>query len=114
MKNRTAWHLLVLTSLCLASLSTGCKKQDASAQASALTYQHLPDATNVTAALDQKDYEAAIAALSKVKESVSTEEQQNEFRALMGQVQLKIGEAAASDPKAAEAMQALRVMISGR
>jgi hypothetical protein len=50
----------------------------------------------------------------KVRESVSTEEQQTQFTLLTRQVRSKISEAAPTDPKAAEAAMALGKITSGR
>jgi hypothetical protein len=106
---------LVVIGLTFALVGFGCTKQaSSSSQASELKFTHLPEATNVTTALDQKDYDGAINAMLKVKDSVSSEEQQNEYGALLGHVQQKVVEASASDPKAAEAMRMLRAMMVGR
>jgi hypothetical protein len=73
----------------------------------------LPGAADVMAAIDKKDYEGAIAALTKVKEGHTTEDQKREFMELARQARDKMGEAAATDPKAAEAVHALRAMTTG-
>jgi hypothetical protein len=74
----------------------------------------LPGATNVLAALDKKDYAGAIAAWAKVKESPATERQQLEFSALTRELKTRLMEASAADPKAAEALEALRAFTAGR
>ncbi len=73
----------------------------------------LPGATEVMAAIDKKDYDGAMASLMKVKQSLTTEAQNLEFLVLARQVRDKMSEAAATDPKAAEAVMALRAMTTG-
>jgi glutamine synthetase adenylyltransferase len=114
MKAGFAWTLFIVAALCFGLVGTGCKKQGPAGQTAAQTFEHLPEATNVTAALDQKDFETAVSSLPKIKESATTPEQQQEYRALLELVKNKVLEASATDPKAAEAMQALRLMITGR
>ena len=74
----------------------------------------LPGASEVMAALEKKDYDGAMAALLRVKQTVTTDEQQVEFTALSHQVKNKMLEASATDQKAAEALTALRAMTMGR
>jgi hypothetical protein len=73
----------------------------------------LPGASEVMAAIDRKDYDGAMAALGKVKEGVTTEEQNIQFMILARQARDKMTEAAATDPKAAAAVNALRAMSTG-
>ena len=109
-RNRTVglarWTMLVLISLCCALPETACKKPAPSAVDSTQAYQQLPEATNVVAALNEKNYEEAVAALVKLKESVSTDQQRNEYARLNQQVRDKLIEASSSDPKAQEALHA--------
>jgi len=115
MKYTIVARLLLAVALCLGVFGTACKKKAAAdASQPPLTFASLPEATNVTAALDQKDYETAVSSLAKVKESISTEEQQKEYGVLLDHVKEKVVEAAGSDPKAAEALNTLRLMIIGR
>ena len=110
-----AWRFVILAGICIVLPIVGCKKQSsAGSQATTSAFESLPEATNVTAALDQKDYETALSSLAKLKESVSSEEQQKDYRLLIGQVKERILEASASDPKAADALRALQILISGR
>jgi hypothetical protein len=74
----------------------------------------LPGADAVTAALEKKDYDGAIAAWMKLKESIATEDQHSQFILLTRQISTKLSEAAPNDPKAAEAAGALRQMTLGR
>lgn len=78
------------------------------------SFPHLPEATNILAALNQKDYPAAVASLASLKGSIASQEQQLEYRSLAGQVRDQVVVAADGDPKAAEALQALNILFSGR
>ena len=102
---------LILTGLG-AVLSAGCAKS--TAPSVEMDKIKLPGASEVMVAIEKKDYEAAVAALGKIRQSVSTEEQQGQFSLLSRQVTTKLLEAAPTDPKAAEAAQALRIMTMGR
>jgi hypothetical protein len=73
----------------------------------------LPGASDVMAAIDRKDYDGAMAALAKVREGLTTEEQNMQFMILARQARDKMSEAAATDPKAAAAVNALRAMSTG-
>ncbi len=64
-------------------------------------------------AIDKKDYEGAMAALAKVKEGLTSEDQTIQYMVLARQARDKMGEAAATDPKAAEAVNMLRAMTTG-
>lgn len=114
MNYRLAPSLAVLgVALCL-GIGTACKKADGPIPETTQAALKLPGATNVIAALDQKDYAGAMAVLLKVRESLATAEQQMEFMVLTREVRGRLTEASASDPKAAEALKALRVMMGGR
>src|SRR5215831_7830611 len=107
------WLTAIL--LALLSIGSGCqKKMEPLPALNSQSFPDLPEATNIVAALEQKDYETAVSSLAKLKESVSTEAQQKEYALLTAHVQNKLTEALPTDPKAAEAMQALRVIIAGR
>jgi len=95
-------------------VGTACKKSDGPSLETTQAALKLPGATNVFSALDQKDYAGAMAALAKVRESLATSEQQMEFMVLTREVRGKLTDASASDPKAAEALKAMRVMTGGR
>src|SRR5438552_18976214 len=92
-----------------------CKKQAATEPATAAqAAAQLPGADEVTAALDKKEYPEAVAALSKLKETVTTEEQKVQLMVLTRKVKDELIQAAPNDPKAAEALATLRVMTMGR
>lgn len=72
-----------------------------------------PGVTNVWAAIDKKNYDGAMAALLKIRESCATEEQNIQYMVLARQVRDKMSEAAATNPSAAQAVAALRAMSVG-
>jgi len=109
-----AGTLLIIVLLLGLILGTGCKKKSVVSTETAQSYQQLPDATNVLAALNQKNYEEAVSGLVKLKDSVATEEQQNEYAILSREVKDKLLDASPTDPKAQEALQAFRLMTMGR
>jgi hypothetical protein len=74
----------------------------------------LPGSSNVFSALGKKDYDGAMAAWVKVKQSPAAEQQQLEFSALTRELKTKLMETSAADPKAAEALEALRAFTAGR
>jgi len=80
----------------------------------ALDATKLPGATEVMAAIEKKDYDGAMAGLLKIKQTVTTEEQQMQYMVLCREARDKLNEAAATDAKAAEAVDALRAMTRGR
>jgi hypothetical protein len=106
---------LIALGVWLALGSAGCSREPAedTEKQKQVAASQLPGATNVFAALDRKDYEGAITALVKVKESL-TAEQQVDFAVLSGQVKTRLMEAAPTDPKASEALNVLRTLSTGR
>jgi hypothetical protein len=101
------------------SLGGGCSKkgteQATGADATAVqAAQALPEGTNVLAALDQKDYETAVSGLAKMREAVTGGDQETQFITLKQHVKNRLIEASATDPKAADALNALRMLTQGR
>jgi hypothetical protein len=76
--------------------------------------QKLPDGTNVLAALDQKDYAGAVSGLAKIQQTASEGELAPAFLTLKLYVKNRLIELAPTDPKAAEALNAIRLMTQGR
>jgi hypothetical protein len=106
---------LVALTLSLGILATGCKpgvKIDPKAVSSEAT--KLPGSADVLAALEKKDYDAAVAGLLKLKMTATAEPASSQYAALAWSVKEKLMDAQASDPKAAEALQALRALTTGR
>ena len=96
-----------------AILAAGCGTKSV-APTVAVDAKKLSGADEVMAAIAKKDYDGAMAAWMKVKESVATEEQQTQFDLLTRELTSKMSEAAPTDPKAAEAEMALRKIRLGR
>lgn len=111
--HKLSWYsALILMGVCI-GFATGCKK-NTGPESAAVDASKLPGAGEVMAAIDKKDYDGAMAALMKVREGATNEEQNLQFIVLARQARNKLGEAAATDPKAAEAVSALRAMTAGR
>jgi hypothetical protein len=111
-------------SFCLAVLSLAlvfscaCKKSGAgsasSVQSEAMqAAQLLPDGTNVLAAIDRKEWETAVSTLGKMQPSL-TPELESPFMTLKQHVRGVLIDASTTDPKAQEALTALRMMTQGR
>lgn len=119
-------RLALLASIVLSfGLTTGCgKKQAAAPAASGATPAAAPVSTksaaqiagadDVVTALEKKDYDEAIAALMRVQSTVRTDEQKVQYSTLAWETKNKLTEAAEKDPKAGQALMALRSMTSGR
>lgn len=106
---------LLVAGACLVYVGAGCKPGKAPETTEMLdNHLKLPGATNVVAALEQKDYDGALVALIRVKEGVSSAEQLGDFMVLSRHVRDKLMEVSATDAKAAEALTTLRSMTTGR
>ena len=114
MNNRLAPLFAILGGALCLGVGAACQKTDGPSLETTQSASKLSGATNVFSALNQKDYAGAMAALAKVRESLATAEQQMEFMVLTREVRGKLTDASASDPKAAEALKAMRVMTGGR
>ena len=102
-------------------LGAGCGKkaaptaaEPAPAAEAAAPAPKLSGAAEVNAALDRKDYDAAIAALLRIRQAANTDEKQVQFMALSREVKMRLQEAEATDPKASEGLAVLRGMTLGR
>ncbi len=96
------------------ALSSGCRKPPAEDPNVIKAAESQPGAAEVMAAIQKKDFEGAVAALSKVREQVTTDEQNVQFMLLARQAREKIAEVAPNDPKAQEVVSLLRGMVTGR
>ena len=96
--------------------SAGCGKSPQATAESEIAgvLAKLPGAAEVKAAVDKKDYDAAMASLLKVKATLATEDQQLQFMALSHWLKGKLIDASATDPKAAETLNTMRAMSVGR
>ena len=109
---KLAWYTALILIGFSIGFGTGCKKKPVAE--SVAVDSNLPGAAEVIAALDKKDYDGAMAAFIQVKATAASDEQQVQFMVLSRQVQFKLNEVAATDPKAAEALTAIRGMTLGR
>lgn len=104
----------VVLAASLAILPVGCKKPPAEDPNVVKAAESQPGAAEVMAAIQKKDFEAALAALNKIREQATTEEQNVQFMLLARQAREKIMELAPNDPKAMEIVTLLRGMVTGR
>ena len=86
---------------------TGCKKSGDDPKVVEAASK-LPGAADVRAAIDKKDYDGAVAALVKVQQALTTEDQNVQFRVLAWQARQKMNEAAVTNAQAADAVNAVR------
>jgi hypothetical protein len=112
MKKVIGCTVVALVGLCT-GLGTGCGTKS-TAPTTQVDAKKLPGSDAVMAAIEKKNYDGAIAALMKVSQNVTNQEQQMEFILLTRDVKDKMIEAAPNDPKAAEALAALRGATMGR
>lgn len=122
--NRTVRLTLLASIVVSVGLTTGCGKKAApgpatetaapTAPVSAKSAAQIAGADDVIAALERKDYDEAMAALLRVQSTVRTDDQKVQFMTLSWEMRNKLGEAAETDPKAGQALMALRAMSSGR
>ena len=73
----------------------------------------MPGAADVIAAIDKKDYDGAMAALMKVKQTVTTDEQNVQFMVLARQARARWTKRLSTNTQAAEAVMTLRAMTPG-
>jgi uncharacterized protein HemY len=111
------WVAVLALGLSL-GLGLGCKQKveqtvatDSEIQAIA---QKFPDGPAVLTALEQKDYDAAVAGLAKIQQSLAGSETSPDFAALKQHVKNALMDAAPNDPKADAALNSLRFLTQGR
>jgi hypothetical protein len=107
------WITLIAVAVWLSLGNTSCSRTPGPVDQRAEAMK-LPGASNVFASLAQKDYEGAIAAWAKLRGTAANEEQQAQFSALSEELRGQLAKSSATDPKAAEAFNALRLVMSGR
>jgi uncharacterized UBP type Zn finger protein len=105
---------LVTLGLLVACLGTACGPKAKVDEKTQQTAHSLPGAAEVLASLEQKNYDAAMAGLMKIKMALASEEDTTAYSVLAWEVKAKLQEAAPTDPKAAEALHNLRSMATGR
>ena len=108
------WVLPLVIGFCCALVLGACNKKPQPAVDTTQGYQSLPQATNILAAVQDKKYHEAVAALIKLRDIATTEQQQSEYAVLTREVRDKLLDASITDPKAADALQAFRFMTTGR
>ncbi len=130
MNKRTSLTVLNLLVL-VAGIVAGCgKKADTRSPDTTESSAQPPEATaskptsttpaklsgseEVMAAIDRKDYDGALAALLRIKQSVASAEQQVQFANIVDDAKIKLIQAAPTQPKAAEALAVLRRITGGR
>ncbi|MSU60794.1 MAG: hypothetical protein EXS31_00090 [Pedosphaera sp.] len=118
MKRSRGFVDLLVVSLVVAGLVVGfgCGKkppEPGGEGVSADAAQKLPGAADVMAAVTKKDYEGAVAALMKVKEGLTSEDQIAQFVVLARQTRDKISELGGTDQKAQEAVSVIRSLTTG-
>jgi hypothetical protein len=111
MSKLTYYTALTLMALTVA-LGSGCGKSGVDRKVLEGTAK-LPGTADVMAAIDKKDYEGAVAALMKVRESATSDEQIVYLRVLTRQAKDKMLDAAATNAAAAQAVMTLRMMATG-
>ena len=93
---------------------TGCGKPPAEDPSIIQAVDNLPGSKEVWAAVDKKDYDGVMTALGKVREKVTTEEQNTQYMILAYKVRERLTETAPNDPKAMEVVALLRGLTTGR
>jgi hypothetical protein len=74
----------------------------------------IPGESDVHTAMMNKDYSGAVERLTAIKSLAVTPEQINAYNTLYGNVRDMLNDASRTDPKAAEALAALRFARNGR
>jgi hypothetical protein len=111
---------------CLAGVVASCKKEPEPGalqrvpppadqpDAGAVSASTLPGASEILAAIDKKDYDGAMRSLMKLRRGVKSNEQMVQFQILASEAKMQLLDASATDPKAAQAANAIRAMTLGR
>ena len=102
----------VVAVVTLLTSAVGCKKSGPESPGQSASTP-LRGAAEVTAALQRKDYPAAVAALAQAKAGMASD-QRLEYNELMGKVRGELAKAASTDESAKRAFDALRQIESGR
>lgn len=107
------------TVLAVLSLVVGVACKEKTPEASAATeiaaiIAQLPEAATVKTALDKKDYDGVMAAVLKIQPTMATEEQKIQFMSLTSWLKQQLLDVQPPDPKAVEALNALRAMSATR
>ncbi|MHB8521195.1 MAG: hypothetical protein ACYDH9_10605 [Limisphaerales bacterium] len=112
MRKLTRYSVLILIGISVA-FGVGCRKNRVDTKLIDTALKQ-PGAVEVMTAIDKKDYDGAVSLLLKVKVTATNAEQQAQFSVLVFNAKTKLMDAAANDPKAADALSNLRLIGSGR
>jgi hypothetical protein len=93
---------------------SGCGKPPAEDPSVIQAVDNLPGSKEVWVAVDKKDYDGIMTALGKVREKVTTEEQNTQYMILAYKVRERLTETAPNDAKAMEVVGLLRGLTTGR
>ena len=113
MSSKISSVLLAGLVLSVATGVVGCKKPPAVDPAAVKAAESMPGAAEVRAAVEKKDFEGALTAISKVRDQVTNDEQNIQFLLLARQTRDRITELAPDDPKAMEIVATLRALSTG-
>jgi hypothetical protein len=102
------------------AIGSGCKAKSKPEQANAedapaiQAAQSLPDGTNILAALNQGDYDTAAQGVMKLQQSIESGPAAVQVETLKMYVKSRLIQLAPTDPKANDALNALRAATAGR
>jgi hypothetical protein len=109
------WVSAVAAGLVLTlGLTSACSKSNSKPKDGAAITAKIAGASEANSALQKKDYDALLTALGTASAAIASETDQAEFRKLTNEVLDALRLVRDQDPKAAEAFQAVRVMVMGR
>ncbi len=107
------WIAAVVASLVLTLFMTSACSKSKSKEGAAITAK-IAGASEANSALQKKDYDALLTALGTATAAIASEADQAEYRKLTNEVLDALRLVRDQDPKAAEAFQAVRMMVMGR
>jgi hypothetical protein len=109
------WLCLIAVASLLLPVSA-CKKKPVGALEPATENAALssPAGVAMKAALDKKDYDAAVEVVAKARTGAGTAEEHMQAMVLSTELRQKLTELSATDDKAAEALKAFQMLSTGR
>lgn len=110
---KSAKLVLALAALVVVFPNTGCKKSGVDTEAVEAA-QESPMAAKINAALEKKEYDAVVGILIKMRQEATDEKKLSEALTLSSEVKMKLMDLAPTDPKANEALNAIRSITAGR
>ena len=113
-----------LAACLILGLGSGCgKKEEAGAEAPAaaaageagsVSQSGIPGANEALTLIDKGDFQGGMASIIRIKQATPPGEAQAKFAILADEARIRFLDAAPTNPKAAEALQALRQITAGR